>query len=123
MAEQWAETALTRDPLSPEAHCLRGLIMQERGCLDEALTAFRRCVFSDPHFVLGYFALAGLLERIDEPERAHKARRNVSRLLAGRRFDDPVGEGDGLTVGRMLDLIAVHEELANAASSGSGAYR
>jgi chemotaxis protein methyltransferase CheR len=107
-AERWIDVALSRAPLHAPSHYLRGLVLQERGRLDGALDAHRRCVYADPTFVLGHFALAGLFRQMGQPRRARKSLENVTRLLAGLERDQPVAEGDGLMVGRLLELVTVH---------------
>lgn len=107
-AEQWIDVALSRDPLHAPSHYLRGLVLQEGGARPSALDAYRRCVYADPTFVLGHFALAELFRQMGQLRRAWKSLENVTRLLVGLERDDPVREGDGLTVGRLLELAAVH---------------
>jgi chemotaxis protein methyltransferase CheR len=119
-AREWVEAALLHDPLLPEAHCLRGLIAQEHGHLDDALEAFRRCTFVDSQFALGYYALSVCLDRMNESARARKARENVLRLISERPMDALIPEGDGLTVGRLLDLIAIQEELTSRRANTEG---
>jgi chemotaxis protein methyltransferase CheR len=111
-AERWVDTALARTSLMAPAHYLRGLVLQEKGELGGALEAHRRCIFADPDFVLGHFALADLFTRTGQPRRAAKALDNVLRLLAGRDGDEAVAEGDGLTVGRLRDLAGAQRAFA-----------
>jgi chemotaxis protein methyltransferase CheR len=111
-AERWVDVALSRTSLMAPAHYLRGLVLQEKGDVDGALEAHRRCTFADPDFMLGHFALADLFGRTGQPRRAGKALDNVARLLDGRRDEEAVPEGDGLTVGRLRDLVSVQRELA-----------
>ncbi len=94
------------------AHHLSALILQERGLPDSALAALRRCVYADPSFVLGHFALGTLLRGRAQEARAEKELDNVVALLAGRPLDEPIPEGDGITVGRLLELVQVHRRLA-----------
>ena len=105
-AEWWAGVACQRTPLSAPAHYLRGLALQEAGRLDDALAALRRSVFLDPGSVLGQVALADLLARLGEPGRARGALRAAAALVAGGDPAEPVDGHDGLTTGRVRDLIA-----------------
>ena len=108
-AEEWVEVALQRSPLLAAAHYLRALILQEGGRHWEALEALRGCVYAEPQFVLGHFALANQFSRLGQPQRAHKSLQNVTRLLAGRAHDELIPEGDGLTVGRLRELAAMEQ--------------
>ena len=112
-AEHWVGVAVARDPMFAPAHHLDALILQERGLPDSAQAALRRCVYADPTFVLGHFALGTLLRAGAQYARADKEFDNVVALLAGRPLDEPIPEGDGITVGRLLELVHVHRQLAS----------
>ena len=105
-AETLVSEALRRAPLHAPAHYLHGLILQETGRPELALAALRRCVYADPEFVLGHYALANLLAQTGQAERARKARDNVTRWLANRPRDELLPEGDGLTAGRLMEMMA-----------------
>jgi chemotaxis protein methyltransferase CheR len=110
-AERWIDLALANRELSPEGHYLRGLVLQEQGRLEEAIDAFRRSCFLDPTFVLGHFAVAGLFGRTGQGARARKSLDAVTELLQGRPENEALPEGDGLTVGRLLDLVSLQRQL------------
>jgi chemotaxis protein methyltransferase CheR len=105
-AEQLVTEALRRAPLHAPAHYLYSLILQETGRPELALGALRRCVYADPQFVLGHFALANLLAQSGQPERARKALENVTRWLDTHPRETLLPEGDGLTAGRLIELMA-----------------
>jgi chemotaxis protein methyltransferase CheR len=110
-AETLVDEALRRAPLHAPAHYLHGLILQETGRPVLALAALRRCVYADPQFVLGHYALANLLSQTGQSDRGRKALENVSRWLAEHPRDELVAEGDGLTAGRLTELVAAQKEL------------
>jgi chemotaxis protein methyltransferase CheR len=110
-ALDWADRALARDGVFGPAHYLRGLVLGERGDLRGATDAIRRCVFLDPEFVLGQYALAGFLARLGETERAVKAVESVIRAAGELSREREVPEGDGLTAGRLIELAAVQRGL------------
>lgn len=111
-AEEWVDISLQRSSLLAPAHYLRGLILQEKGDMTGALEAHRRCTFADPDYPLGHFALADLFARTGQGGRARKALDNVARLLDGRDGEQDIPDGDGLTVGRLRDLVSVQREFA-----------
>jgi chemotaxis protein methyltransferase CheR len=110
-AERWVDVALGNRELAAEAHYLRGIVLQEQGRVDEALDAFRRSVFLDQGFVLGHFAAAGLFGRTGQTGRAKKSLATVAELLAGRPASELLPEGDGLTVGRLQELVSLQQQL------------
>jgi chemotaxis protein methyltransferase CheR len=106
MALRWADRAVARGPVSARAHYLHGLVLRETGDAAGAADDFRRCLFLDPLHVLGHVALATTLASSGQIRRARAARASVLRLLEGRPRDEPLADADGLTVGRILDLLA-----------------
>jgi len=110
-AEKWIDVAIANRELAPEAHYLRGIVLQEQSRLDEALEAFRRSVFLDATFALGHFAAAGVFGRTGQSARAQKSLATVAELLAGKPADMVLPEGDGLTVGRLMELVALQQQL------------
>jgi chemotaxis protein methyltransferase CheR len=110
-AEHWINIAIERDSLLAPAHYVSGLILQEYGRMEGALASLRRCNYADPEFALGHFALAGLLHRLGQQRRAQKELDNVQRILETQDPEALVPEGDGLTVGRLRELVEIHKEL------------
>ena len=102
---RWLAMAIERAPFFAAAHYLQGMVHQEEGRFDDALAALRRTVYADEGFVLGHFALANLFLRLGQDQRARKAFACVVDLVADCRPDSLVPEGDGLTVGRLLETI------------------
>lgn len=92
------------------AHYLKGVVLQERGDLAGALESLRRCLYVDPAFALGHVAIAALYSRLDQQPRARKALEAASALLGGRERDELVPEGDGLTYGRLAELVRHKQE-------------
>jgi chemotaxis protein methyltransferase CheR len=107
----YADHALARDGVFGPAHYLRGLVLGERGDLRGATDAVRRCVFLDPGFVLGQYALAGFLARLGETDRAIKSIETVIRSAGELDRESEVPEGDGLIAGRLMELAAVQRGL------------
>jgi chemotaxis protein methyltransferase CheR len=110
-AEKWIDLAIANRELAPEAHYLRGIVLQEQGRLEDALEAFRRSLFLDQTFALGHFAAAGVFARTGQTARARKSLATVAELLEGKPADMLLPEGDGLTVGRLMELVALQQEL------------
>ena len=110
-ALEWADRALEREAVFAPAHYLRGLVLDEQGDLRAATDAVRRCVFLDPGFALGQYALAGFLARLGETERAIKTIESVIHAVGRSPRETEVPEGDGLTAGRLLELAAVQRGL------------
>ena len=109
-AEKWIAAALQEEPLCAPAHYLHGLILLEQAEPEAALASLRRCIFADADFVLGHLALADLLGRQGQTERARKALEAAGRLMTDRPTHELIPEGDGLTAGRLLEIINMRKQ-------------
>jgi predicted Zn-dependent protease len=107
-------------PLAAPLHYLSGLILLEGERTAEALAAFRRCTYADPEFALAHLAQAGLFARLGLQDRARVALDATARLVAGLEPDVLLLQGDGPTVGDVLELIAAHRQLLTPADAADG---
>lgn len=113
-AGEAAVQAIARDPLFAPSHYLHGLILQEQGHTDDALEELRRAVYLDPTLALARFALAALFAATGQAARAAREFDTLTHLLNDRDRDALLDEGDGVTVGRLVELVAVHRGLIDA---------
>ena len=109
-ARRTVASVIEQAPLYAPAYYLMGLIHQEAGESDEAMAAFRRCVYVDPGFVMGHLVLADLYAARGQPQRARKHRENAIAVLRRCAPADMVPEGDGLTVADLLQAIDVADD-------------
>ncbi|HVU24669.1 MAG TPA: CheR family methyltransferase [Opitutus sp.] len=103
------------DKLNPVGHYLQAGILQELGDANEAAAAFKRALYLEPDFVLAHFALGTLARR---QGRAAESARHFENALALVRCRDPaeiLPESDGLTAGRLAEIIAGLEPARSAA--------
>jgi chemotaxis protein methyltransferase CheR len=109
------DQAIAADKMAARAYYLRATILQEQGSLPEALLAFNQTVYADPEFVLGHFALGSLALRQRRLKESEKHFANVLLLLARYEPEDTVPESDGLSAGRLREMIGLrrgHETVA-----------
>lgn len=110
-AVEYVSLAIEREPLFARAHHLKGLVLIELNELDDALTALRACVFADASFALGHYSLAGVLTQMKQEARARRCLDNSAALLRELAPEDELEDGDGLTAGRLLEMIDVQRSL------------
>ena len=101
----WCDQAIAADKINPLGHYLRATILQEQGALEEAARSLRHALYLDPEFVLAHFALGSLARRLGQASEAEKHLANALRLLRDCRPSDPVPEAEGLTAGRLSEII------------------
>jgi chemotaxis protein methyltransferase CheR len=105
-AVAWCEQAIAADKLEPAHHYLLATIRQEQGQAGEAAESLRRALYLDPGFVLAHFALGNL--RLSQGRRAEGERHlaNALALLRKRPPAEILAESDGLTAGRLGEIVA-----------------
>lgn len=108
----WCERAIAADRLKPVGHYLLGAILKELGRGPEATLAYKRTLYLDPDFVLAQFALGNLFRDQHKPREAAKHFGNALLILAHHSGDDLLPEADGMTAGRLVEIIrsSMHKE-------------
>ena len=104
-ARACCERAIHIDKLHPEPYYTLSLIYQQNGSLEQAVDMLKKTIYLDRQFALAHYNLAQIYYRQNERELARKSLQNVQRLLADKPRDELVPEGDGLIVGRLLELV------------------
>lgn len=104
-AADWCKQAIAADKLNPLSHYLLASIRQELGQTDAAEQSLKRALYLDPDFVLAYFTLGNL--RLSQGRQAEAGRcfENALGLLRQRPLEEIIAESDGLTVGRLNEII------------------
>ena len=108
----WGERAVSADRLNPGSHYLQATIQQERGQADETAKSLKRALYLDPDFVLAHYALGNLALRLGKFEEVDRHFENALSLLSAYPRDDLLPESDGLTAGRLMEIIraSVYQE-------------
>jgi chemotaxis protein methyltransferase CheR len=106
-ARQWCERALAADRLNAGLHYLRATILQEQGAVDEAVLALRRALYLDQNFVPAHMTMGTLALRQGRFKEAGKHFETMLALLSAHRPDEILPESEGMTVGRLGEIIAL----------------
>lgn len=93
------------DKLDSSAHYLRAIVLQELGDGEQARHSLQRALYLDPQFVLAHFALGNLARGCGKTAEANKHFANALRLLGDAQPDEVIPESDGLTAGRLHEII------------------
>jgi chemotaxis protein methyltransferase CheR len=104
-ALDWCEKAIAADTLNPALHYLHGTILQEQGILDRAMMSMRRVLYINQNFVLAHFALGNLNLRQGKVIESKKHFENALSLLNAHSQEDVLPESEGMTVGRLMEVI------------------
>jgi chemotaxis protein methyltransferase CheR len=104
------DRALAADKLVGAHHYLRGMILQEQGRLEEAVEALRRALYLEPDCAIAHFALGHLRSQQGQASEAARSFENARRLLKALPADAVLPASDGMTAGRLLEMVAETEE-------------
>jgi len=113
-ALKWCDQAIAADRVKPGGHYLRATILQEQGDLDEAVRSLKRALYLDHEFVLAHFALGHLTRQQGKTKESQKHLANALLLLRDYPPDDILPESDGMTAGRLSEIIASLEDSGTA---------
>lgn len=106
-ASEWCARALTKDKVNAGYHYLSATILLEQQLLSEAEVALKRTLFLQHDFVLAHYTLGMLAHQQGRPGEAQKCFRNTLKLLSHYQQEDLLPESDGITAGRLADMITL----------------
>jgi chemotaxis protein methyltransferase CheR len=117
-ALEWSEKTIAADKLNSDFHYLHGTILQEKGRFDEAVTSMTRAVFLEPNLVMAHFALGNLARLGARQKDAERHYRVALRILEKFGEDSAVPAAEGMTAGKLTELILAitTKETANGKS-------
>jgi len=102
------ELPATPTSSEPGATVKAALALEERGQAMEAAAHLRRGLRGDDGDLIIRLCLAGVCRRIGQTDAAADELVRLARQLAGRPDDELVPGGDGLTVGSLRQVVALH---------------
>lgn len=101
----WCEKAIGQDKLNPCLHYLRATILQEQGVIDEAIISLKRALYLNQDLILAHFSLGNLAMQQGRLKESERYLENALSLLSGYRQEEVLPESDGMTAGRMMEII------------------
>ncbi len=104
-AREWCEKAIVADKLNPGFHYLLATILQEIGQTEEAIVFLKRALYLEPNFVIAHFALGNLTKQQGKLKESEKHFENALKLLHDYRNDEILPESEGITAGRLKEII------------------
>jgi chemotaxis protein methyltransferase CheR len=104
-ARKLVEQAISADKLKAELHFLRAMILEEEGILEEATLSLKRALYLDQNMALAHFSLANLAQRQGKRNEARRHFGNTLALLGRYRPDEILPESDGISAGRLTEII------------------
>ncbi len=104
-AREYCEKAIAVDKLRAHNHYLLSIILDEQGEQEEAAAALKRALYIDQDFVLAHFALGNLNRQSGRKKESERNFGNALHLLEKRDPHEVLPEADGMTAGRLAEMI------------------
>ena len=98
--------AIAAHKLDPRLYYLHAIILQENNQLDEAIASLKRSVYLDSNFILSYYSLGNLYERLGKKSSAKRNYDIVMSLLNKCGLEEIIPESEGLTAGRFKEILS-----------------
>lgn len=105
VAQQWCAQAIAADRLDSAGHYLMAVLLLEQGQPEAGMQELKRTLYLDQDFVLAHFALGNLYRQQGRGKDAGRHFDNALRLLKSRPQDAVLPESEGMTAGRMMEVI------------------
>ena len=99
------EEAVLADKCNARLHYLLATILEEQKQIEEARVSLKKALYLDRNFVLAHFALANLSLRLGKMVNARKHFGHAAEILSGYKPDDIIPESEGITAGRLAEII------------------
>src|SRR6185369_10844599 len=104
-ALEWAQKAIASDKFNAQLYYLRATILQELGEDVPATAALKQALYLDHNFILAHFALGTLAQRHGKAKDAGRHFDNAMSLLSVCQADDQVPGSEGLSAGRLSEIV------------------
>lgn len=101
----WCDRWIETHKLDPLAHYLRAIVLQELGDSEQARRSLQKSIYLSPGFVPAHFASGNLARAVGKPAAARKHFATALSLLRNYKTNEVVPESDGLTAGRLAEII------------------
>ena len=102
----WCDRWIAAYKLDPSGHYLRAVVLQELGDHEQAGRSLQRVLYLEPAFVLAHFASGNAARSAGKNAEADKHFANTLKLLRGYPTDELLPECDGLTAGRLREMVS-----------------
>ncbi|MDA8429757.1 MAG: chemotaxis protein CheR [Geobacteraceae bacterium] len=103
------DQALATDKLNPGLHYLRAMILQEQGADHEAGNSLKRALYLDQNLVVAHLALANLARKGGRLKEYRTYLETALTILGSCPADEILPEAEGMTAGRLMNIIGSME--------------
>lgn len=106
-ARMWSEKQITLNKMDASSHYLHAVIMQEMDLPHEAEKALMKALYLDPDHILSHLLMGNISTRLGKHSKARKHYMNVGELLTAFKDEEILPESEGMTAGRIKELVGI----------------
>lgn len=110
-AGRWCDAAVAADKVDPGLRYLLASVLDEQGLAASAVAALKQALYLDQDFILAHYALANLYRRLDKPALARRHFSHARQLLRQLPSGAALPDAEGMSAGRLADIIDATEGL------------
>jgi chemotaxis protein methyltransferase CheR len=103
---EWCRKALALDKLNPVYYYLLATILQEQSQPEDAVLSLKRALYLDQNYVLAHIALGNVTKQQGKLRESKKHFENALSLLSAYRQEEILPESEGMTAGRLMEIIS-----------------
>lgn len=102
--------AIAVNKIDPRLHFLCATILLENNQLDKAEASLKRAIYLKPDFVLSYYLLGNIYNRLGNSIASKRCYDNILEILCLNDQNEILYESEGLTSGRLLEIIKAENQ-------------
>lgn len=119
----WIHHAVKKDKTNVKLLYLHALILTELSHYDKAMTAFKEILYLDHSFILAHFNLGHIALHFGLKKEANKYFCNAMKLASHYGIEEVIPESEGLTVGRLLEVIELQQKQLDQKIKGGAPWK
>jgi chemotaxis protein methyltransferase CheR len=119
----WCERWIAANRIDAAAHYVHASVLQEMGKREAARRSMQRAIYLQPEFALAHFALGNFARADARPAEADRHFANALHALRDCPPDALLPESDGLTAGRLAEIIGTLRPRPGRADFSTGAAK
>lgn len=107
------DKGIKENKLNPQLYYLRSTILQEQNLIEDSVQSLKKTIYLDPKFTLAYFTLGLISHRNNSKQKSNQYFKNALRLLDNTEKEKIILESEGMTTGRLKEIILSIEREVN----------
>ena len=115
-----ADEAIDLDKCNENTYYLKALILQELGLITESMSELQKAIYLNPNFILPYFTLGNIARNQGKLQESKREFEKVLSLASQYDLNQEIPGSDGLTVGRMIEVINMTDNTTNETNKLKG---